>query len=374
VLLPHQRWKLARGAKDKERAMSEKLNTAVAVIGIDIGKNSFHVVGHDQRGAIVLRQKWSRGQMAARFANMPPCLIGMEACVGAHHLSRRLKALGHDARLMPAKYVRPYSKGQKNDFRDAEAIAEAVQRPTMKFVATKTADQLDLQALHRVRERLVSQRTGIINQIRAFLLERGIAVRQGQRFLRAELPRLLASPLDVLSPRMVRVIENLAADWRRLDERIEGLSVEIDVVARADSGCGRLMSVPGIGPIISSAMVAAIGAGDAFTKGRDFAAWLGLVPRQMSTGDRTILGKISKRGNRYLRVLFVQAAWVVLVKVKNWERYGLKSWIEAAKRRLHHNVLAIALANKLARIAWAVLAKGRDFEMTRTDHAGVRPT
>ena len=164
------------------RHVSE-LNTAIAVIGIDIGKNSFHVVGHDERGAIVLRQKWSRGQVEARFANMPPCLIGMEACVGAHHLSRKLKALGHDARLMPAKYVRPYSKGQKNDFRDAEAIAEAVQRPTMKFVATKTADQLDLQALHRVRERLVSQRTGIINQIRAFLLERGIAVRQGLRFL-----------------------------------------------------------------------------------------------------------------------------------------------------------------------------------------------
>ena len=158
------------------------------------GKNSFHVVGLDSRGAIVLRQKWSRGQVEARFANMPSCLIGMEACVGAHHLSRKLRTLGHDARLMPAKYVRPYSKGQKNDFRDAEAIAEAVQRPTMKFVATKTAEQLDLQALHRVREHLVSQRTGIINQIRAFLLERGVVIRQGLRFLRAELPRILATP------------------------------------------------------------------------------------------------------------------------------------------------------------------------------------
>ena len=161
------------GAKE-EHAMFQILQAAIAFAGIDIGKNSFHIVGHDKRGKIVLRQKWSRGQVEARFANMPPCLIGMEACVGAHHLSRNLKVLGHDARLMPAKYVRPYSKGQKNDFRDAEAIAEAVQRPTMKFVATKTADQLDLQALPRVRERLVSQRTGIINQIRAFLLERGI--------------------------------------------------------------------------------------------------------------------------------------------------------------------------------------------------------
>src|SRR4051812_41274121 len=146
--------------------MAATAQSAIAVIGIDIGKNSFHVVGLDGRGAIVLRQKWSRGQVEARFANMPPCLIGMEACVGAHHLSRKLRALGHDARLMPAKYVRPYSKGQKNDFRNAEAIAEAVQRPTMKFVATKTADQLDLQALHRLREGLVSQRTGIINDSR----------------------------------------------------------------------------------------------------------------------------------------------------------------------------------------------------------------
>jgi transposase len=246
-----------------------------------------------------------------------------------------------------------------------EAIAEAVQRPTMKFVATKTAEQLDLQALHRVRERLVSQRTGIINQIRAFLLERGVAVRQGLRFLRAELPRILATPSDVLSPRMVRVIEDLAGDWRRLDERIEDLSSEIEVLARRDVGCERLMSVPGIGPIISSAMVAAIGTGDAFTKGRDFAAWLGLVPKQISTGDRTILGKISKRGNRYLRVLFVQAAWVVLIKPKSWDRHGLKPWLEAAKKRLHHNVLAIALANKLARIAWSVLARGRAFEASK---------
>ena len=344
--------------------MSEKVIPEIAVVGIDIGKTSFHVIGLDRRGAVVLRQRWSRGQIEIRFANMPPCLVGMEACVGAHHLSRKLRALGHDARLMPAKYVRPYSKGQKNDFRDAEAIAEAVQRPTMKFVATKTAEQLDLQALHRVRERLVSQRTGIINQIRAFLLERGIAMRQGRLFLRGELPKILAAPSDVLSPRMTRMIEELAADWRRLDERIERLSSEIELLAHNDTGCERLMSVPGIGPVISSAMVAAIGNGDAFSKGRDFAAWLGLVPRQMSTGDRTILGSISKRGNRYLRTLFVQAAWVVLIRQKNWERHGLKPWIEAARKRLHHNVLAIALANKLARIAWSVLAHGRGFEAT----------
>jgi transposase len=171
---------------------------------------------------------------------------------------------------------------------------------------------------------------------------------------------------------MVRIIEDLAGDWRRLDERIQGLSNEIEAIARLDAGCELLMSVPGIGPIISSAMVAAIGAGDVFSKGRDFAAWLGLVPKQISTGDRTILGKISKRGNRYLRVLFVQAAWVVLIKPKGWERHGLRSWIEAAKKRLHRNVLAIALANKLARIAWSVLAHGRSFEASKFSEAAAQ--
>jgi transposase len=214
----------------------------IAVVGIDIGKNTFHVVCHDKSGAIVLRQKWSRGQVGSRLANMTPCRIGMEACVGAHHLARKLVSLGHDARLMPAKYVRPYAKGQKNDFNDAEAIAEAVQRPTMKFVAIKTADQLDLQALHRVRERLVSQRTGIINQIRAFLLERGVAVRQGLRFLRTELPIILATRTDVLSPRMLRIIEDLSGDWRRLDTRIDEVSGEITAIANADAHCRRTMS------------------------------------------------------------------------------------------------------------------------------------
>jgi transposase len=215
---------LARGTKDKEHAMAEALKNSIAFVGIDIGKNSFHVVGLNECGAIVLRQKWSRGQVEARFSNMAPCLIGMEACVGAHHLSRGLQKLAHDTRLMPARYVRPYSKGQKNDFRDAEAIAEAVQRPTMKFVATKTVDQLDLQAMHRVRERLVSQRTGIINQIRAFLLERGVAVRQGLRFLRAELPNILARPSDTLSPGVGR-----NTHVRHMDARLSDMGLDREI-------------------------------------------------------------------------------------------------------------------------------------------------
>jgi transposase len=243
----------------------------------------------------------------------------------------------------------------------------------MRFVAIKTTEQLDLQALHRIRDRLVGQRTGVINQIRAFLLERGIAVRQGLRFLRAELPEIMASREDVLSPHMIRLIQDLDGDWRRLDQRIEALTDEITAIAGSDAGCQRAMSVPGVGPIVSSAMVAAIGTGEGFAKGRDFAAWLGIVPRQHSTGDRTILGSISKAGNKYLRKLFVQAAWVVLVKPQIWERHGLKSWIEAASRRLHRNVLAIALANKLARITWAVLAKGRDFEATMRRDGAPQP-
>jgi transposase len=353
--------------------MPRQSNDTIAVLGIDIGKNTFHLIGLNERGAIILRLKLSRRQLEARLANQPRCLIGMEACVGAHHLSRRLKALGHDARLMPARYVRAYLKGNKNDFRDAEAIAEAVQRPTMRFVATKTAEQLDLQALHRVRSRLVAERTAVTNEIRAFLLDRGIAIAKGLNRLRAELPDILAARTDALSPRLLRIIEVLIGDWRHLDQRIDNVSEEIETLAEEDAGCERLMTVPGIGPIISSATVAAIGIGDVFAKGRDFSAWLGLVPKQISTGDRTILGRISKRGNKYLRTLFVQAARVVLLRPRSWERQGLKPWIEAAAKRLHHNVLAIALANKLARIAWSVLHHGRDFEVRKMSGPVCRP-
>jgi transposase len=337
-------------------------SAAIATLGIDLGKNSFHLVGQGERGAIVLRIKLSRAQLTHCLANIAPCLIGLEACAGAHHIGRQLQALGHDVRLIPAQYVKPFLKGHKNDYRDAEALAEAVQRPTMSFVAIKTPEQMDLLALHRVRARLVSQRTGVTNQIRGFLLERGITVRQGLAPLRQALPGILASSSDMLSPRMVRLIADLMEDWRRLDERIAGVSAEIEALAAQDEHCQRLMSVPGVGPIISSAVVAAIGTGAGFKQGRDFGAWLGLVPKQESTGDRTILGKISKRGNKYLRTLFVQAAHVVLVRRPQGARLGLWPWIETAGRRLHRNMLVVALAHKLARIAWAVLARGHEYQ------------
>src|SRR6266542_2927065 len=333
---------------------SQKTAGIITTIGIDLGKNTFHLIGFDQRGAIILQQKVSRGQLERRLANIPRCLIGMEACSGSHHIGRQLQAAGHDVRLIPAQYVKPFLKGHKNDYRDAEAIAEAVLRPTMHFVAIKTPEQMDLLALHRVRSRLVSQRTGVINQIRGFLIERGIIVRQGVV--------ILSSQTGPLSPRMIGLIADLAQDWRRLDERIAAVSTEIEALAEQDESCQRLMTVPGVGPIISSAVVAAIGNGAGFRQGRDFGAWLGLVPKQESTGDRTILGKISKRGNKYLRTLFVQAAHVVLVRRPRAAMRGLWPWIEQASKRLHRNMLAIALANKLARIAWAVLARGRAYQ------------
>src|SRR3989475_2118348 len=337
-------------------------SAAVSTIGIDIGKNTFHLVGLDKRGAIVLRTKVSRSQLERRLANVPCCLVGMEAGCGSHHIARQIRALGHGVRLIPAQYVKPFLKGHKNDYRDAEAIAEAVQRPTMHFVAIKTPEQMDLLALHRVRSRLVGQRTGVINQIRGFLIERGITVRQGVVPLRKALLDILSSNNDGLSPRMVGLIADLAQDWRRLDERIAAVSTEIEALAEQDHSCQRLMTVPGVGPIISSAVVAAIGNGTGFKQGRDFGAWLGLVPKQESTGDHTILGKISKRGNKYLRTLFVQAAHVVLARRPSAAMRGLWPWIEQASRRLHRNMLAIALANKLARIAWAVLARGRSYQ------------
>jgi transposase len=336
--------------------------TRITTVGIDLGKNTFHLTGLDERGAIAVRQKLSRGQLERRFVNMPPCLIGMEACAGAHHLGRQLAALGHDVRLIPAQYVKPFLKGHKNDYRDAEAIAEAVTRPTMRLVPLKTAAQLDLQALHRVRSRLVGQRTAVINQIRGFLLEHGITVRQGPSALRHALPDILAKRTDVLSSRMVWLVEGLTDDWRRLDARIDAVTTEIEAVATHDADCRRLAGSPGVGPIIASAMVAAIGNGSAFARGRDFGAWLGLVPRQSSTGDRTVLGAISKRGNRYLRTLFIQGARAVLLRPNSWARHGFQHWLDAAVKRLHRNVLAVALANKLARIAWAVLARGRGYD------------
>src|SRR5262245_10712380 len=332
------------------------------VIGVDIGKDVFHLVGFAADGKIAFRRRIRRLGLRDAFEKLPPCIIGMEACLSAHFVSRTLRALGHEPRIIPAIYVKPFMKGQKNDYNDAEAIAEAALRPNLRVVREKTQDQLDLQALHRVRSRLVSRRTATINQIRAFLIEQGIAVRTGARALRNSLLAILENRQDEISPRMRSLIAGLYEDWVHLDERIETIAGEIEQIGEKEANCRRLTSVPGIGPLISTAVVAAIGTGEAFERGRDFGAWLGLVPRQYSTGGRSILGRISKRGSKYLRTLFIQAAKVILMRPHNWQRFSFGTWLQNAAPRLHRNKLATALANKLARIAWSVLRNERTFD------------
>ena len=338
-----------------------------ASIGVDIGKDVLHLVGFDHSGQIVLRRKIKRLALISTFETLSPCIVGMEACLSAHFVSRTLRKLGFEPRIIPAKYTKPFVKGQKNDYNDAEAIAEATLRPNLNLVAEKTQAQLDLQALHRVRSRLVSRRTATINQIRAFLIEQGIAVRTGAHALRNSLFAILKNRADEISPRMSGIITDLHDDWSGLNERIELISTEIEKMSLQEDHCQRLMSVPGIGPIISTAMVAAIGTGEAFERGRDFGAWLGLVPRQYSTGGNTILGRISKRGSKYLRTLFVQAAHIIMMRPKNWEKFSFGPWLTEAAKRMHKNKLAVALANKLARIAWSILRNARSFDTHRIE-------
>jgi len=341
---------------------TESKTAPLAVIGVDIGKEVFHLVGLGVDGKITFRRRIRRLGLKDAFEKLPPCIVGMEACLSAHFVSRTLRALGHEPRIIPAIYVKPFVKGQKNDYNDAEAIAEAALRPNLRVVQEKSQDQLDLQACHRVRSRLVARRTATINQIRAFLIEQGIAVRTGPRALRNSLFAILENRKDEISPRTAKLIRGLYEDWCGLDERIESVTAEIQELSQAEAKCRRLMSVPGVGPLISTAVVAAISTGEAFERGRDFAAWLGLVPRQHSTGGRTVLGRISKRGSRYLRMLLIQAAKVLLMRPHNWARYSFGTWLKTASERLHRNKLAVALANKLARITWSVLRHDRAFD------------
>jgi len=349
---------------------TESKTAPFAVIGIDIGKEVFHLVGLGVDGKTAFRRRIRRLGLKDAFEKLPPCIIGMEACLSAHFVSRTLRALGHEPRIIPAIYVRPFVKGQKNDYNDAEAIAEAALRPNLRVVQEKSQDQLDLQACHRVRSRLVARRTATINQIRAFLIEQGIAVRAGPRVLRNSLFAILENRKEEISPRTATLIRGLYEDWCCLDKRIEAVTGEIEQLSEAEARCRRLMSVPGVGPLISTAVVAAINTGEAFERGRDFAAWLGLVPRQHSTGGRTVLGRISKRGSRYLRMLFIQAAKVLLMRPHNWVRYSFGTWLKTASERLHRNKLAVALANKLARIAWSVLRHDKAFD-THLDAAAI---
>jgi transposase len=287
-------------------------------------------------------------------------LIGTEACGGAHFLARALREQGHDARLMPAKYVKPYVKTNKNDYIDAEAIAEAVTRPSMRFVPIKTDDQLDLQSLHRVRERWVVRRTAVINQIRGLLLERGITMRKGREHLQASLPLVLEDADNKLSGALRVLLTQLQWEMQYLHRQIEESDKLIVRIAGELEACKRLLAIPGIGPLIATATIAAIGNGAAFNKGRGFAAWLGVVPGEHSTGGKQKLTGTSRRGNKYLRKLFVQGAHSVLLQ-RTKQTSGLSMWLADLVSRKRKQVATVALANKMARMVWAVLIKGEAY-------------
>jgi transposase len=332
----------------------------IHTIGIDLGKTVFHLVGLDARGEVVVRKKCSRNQILRFTANLHVSLIGMEACGGAHFLARALREQGHDARLMPAQYVKPYVKTNKNDYIDAEAIAEAVGRPRMRFVPIKTDDQLDLQSLHRVRERWVSGRTAVINQIRGLLLERGITIRKGRRHIEESLPGILEDADNKLSGALRVLLTELRLEMQYLQRQVDESDKLILRIANQLEDCRRMLAVPGIGPMTATATIAAIGNGSAFKKGRGFAAWLGVVPGEHSTGGKQTLTGTSRRGNRYLRKLFVQGAHAVLQQ-RMKQSNGLNTWLAQLTSRKRTQVAAVALANKMARMVWAVLSKGEAY-------------
>jgi transposase len=326
----------------------------VAILGVDLGKDICSVVGVDESGAVLLRRRMRRKTLIRFVADLPACIVAMESCCGAHHIGRIFVGQGHEVRLMPPEYVRPYVKAHKNDDRDAEAIAEAASRPTMRFVALKSQEQLDLQSTHRVRQRLVGVRRTLVNQLRAILFERGVSVAQGrQRFERA-VDEMLTEPDSPLSTAIFALVADIRAEWRALDRRIDALNEEIASTARNDEAARRLLSIPGVGVLGATALVAAVGNGADFRRGRDLAAWLGLVPRQHSTGGKTKLLGITKRGNKYLRMLFIHGARAALPSLAKGET-PIGAWLRGLLARGHRNVAVVALANKLARIAWAVL-------------------
>ena len=334
----------------------------ISVLGIDLGKNVCSVVGLDASGAVVMRRRMRRETLIGLAERLPACIVGMEACCGSHHLGRVFASHGHDVRLMSPEYVRPYVKAQKNDDRDAEGIAEAATRPTMRFVELKSPDQLDMQTLHRSRDRLVGERTALINQLRAILLERGLVAPQGKWKLKEVLNVLMDKQGGAsLSPRMILLVEDARAQWAELDRRIAAFDAEFVRWAKENEEARRLTTIPGIGAIVASALVAAVGRAESFNHGRDLAAWLGLVPRQFTTGGKPKLLGISKRGNKYLRKQLIHGARAALPHIAERDT-PLGRWAKELMRRAHLNVAVVALANKLARIAWAVLQRRKAFD------------
>jgi transposase len=330
--------------------------SVAAIYGIDLGKTRFDVVASDTAGKPLQRVKLTRHTILPFFEAAPLALIGMEACPGAQWLARKLAAMGHTVRIIPAQFVKPFVKSNKNDARDAEAIAEAVVRPTMRFAGIKSEAQVDLQALHRVRDRLVANRTQLICQMRAFCLEYGIAMRQGAGVFKLDIARVMADQSNDLTPMMRAVLQELWEEFAILDSRLLAVTRQVEAIASRLDAARRLMTIPGIGPLSATAIVAAVGDGRQFRKARDLAAWLGLVPRQNSTGGKTTLLGISKRGNPYLRRLIIHGARSCVTHL-NREHDKIGEWLNQLEQRMHRNKVIVAFANKIARMVWAVLTK-----------------
>jgi transposase len=329
-------------------------------IGVDLAKQVFQIHGVGRADKVQVRKQLRRSQMLDYFGKLPPCLIGMEACSSAHYWARELSKLGHDVRLMAPQFVKPYVKSGKNDANDAEAICEAVSRPNMRFVGIKTVEQQVIQAEHRIRARLVKSRTALSNEIRGFLAEFGIVVAASIGKLRKALPELLEDGENGLPGDFRVLLARLGEELRTLDDSIAAYDARIARTAREDERIKRLLEVEGIGPIVAGALVAAVGDGTQFNKGRDMAAWLGLTPKQHSSGGKTRLGRISKRGDKYIRMQLIHGARAALYAAKNKED-GRSRWVKSLAARRNKNIATVALANKNARIAWSILSSGESY-------------
>lgn len=333
----------------------------ITTVGLDLAKNVFQLHGVDERGRAVLRKTLKRAEVMSFFARLTPCVIGMEACGSAHFWARKLSELGHTVKLMAPQFVKPYVKTNKNDARDAEAICEAVARPNMRFVPIKNVEQQALLAVHRVRQGFVSARTAQSNQIRGLLSEFGIVMPKGIASLGRRMPEILADAGNGLPGSSRELFARLYAHFKELDRQVGELERQIKAWHRENAASRRLEAIPGIGPLSASALAASIGDARAFKNGRQLAAWLGLVPRQNSSGGRERLLGISKRGDTYLRTLLIHGARSVLLRVKR-NADQAEGWLARLVARRNANIAAVALANKNARIVWALLVHGRDYQ------------
>lgn len=331
----------------------------ITTVGIDLAKNVFHVCAADERGRVRWRKKVSRSGLESLLATLPVSTVAMESCGGGHYWARRCREHGHEARLISGQFVKPFVKSNKNDDIDAEAITEAAQRPTMRFVPVKTVEQQDIQALHRVRERLIRDRTALVNQCRGLLLENGIAIRQGRQHLQRHLPGLVENHSGELSELFLGLLRELYDELVALNERIGSVERKLEKISGDLAPCTRLESIPGVGYLTATAMFAAVGNGADFKNGRHMAAWLGLVPRQHTSGGKPKLLGISKRGDSYLRKLLIHGARSVLIA--RGDLGPPQRWARKVALRAGANKAAVALANKNARIAWKLLRSGESF-------------